>query len=111
MESDQEPAERQDVGNQFIFAEEVATDVDSAANWYASHRLGLEVVFLKAIETTVQNIEQFPTGPAILHRGVRVRKLPRFPYEVYYRIDHDSIFVVGILHLQREATIWRDRLG
>ena len=70
-----------------IFRRAVGRDLAGGYRWYEERRRGLGEQFLSAVETTFDQIEQFPELFAIRYSQVRMAPVPRFPYAVFYRID------------------------
>jgi plasmid stabilization system protein ParE len=93
-----------------VFRPEVALEVDATYQWYESEREGLGAEFLDELEKVYDRISEFPEGPALIHRDIRVRATHRFPYGVYYRVAEDRIRVIAVVHLRRSARVWKSRL-
>jgi plasmid stabilization system protein ParE len=94
-----------------VFRQEVAPEVDAVYHRYESEREGLGEEFLDALEEAYDRIAEFPDGPALLYRDVRVRSTHRFPYGVYYRTTENQILVIAVVHLHRGARAWKSRMN
>ncbi len=46
-----------------------------------------------------------------LRSGIRRALVRRFPYAVYFAIEHDVIIVLAVLHVSRDPTEWQRRRG
>jgi len=78
-------------------------------DWYDSHRQGLGLEFLTAVERVFARIRETPELHAVELRGVRRTGTERFPYVVYYRLLIESIEVLAVLHGSRDPRRWRSR--
>ena len=83
-------------------------DLDAAASWYEQQaRLG--ETFVERAQQAVDQIGQMPELHAVIYRGIRRVQIPRFPYNMFYRIEVDRIEVIAVLHARRNPSIWRSR--
>jgi len=46
----------------------------------------------------------------VLHRNVRRALLQRFPYQVLFLLEEDTITVVAVFHGARNPKQWQDRI-
>jgi hypothetical protein len=72
-----------------------------------SGSLGFE--FAKEIYSAVQNILSFPDAWAPLSPKTRRCLTKRFPYGVIYQTTDEEVFIVAVMHLNREPDYWKDR--
>ncbi len=81
-----------------------ATDeLRDAVTWYQTRRPGLGGELLDAVADTLALIEHHPDiGEAVSPDG-RTRRLlvPRFPYQLVYRLRPEEIVIVAVAHLKR----------
>jgi plasmid stabilization system protein ParE len=84
-------------------------DIGSVFSWYQGIDPNLAARFISEGRTTMIRIAQFPYRFQPINGTVRRARLKRFPYGVYYLIDHDEVFITAILHLRRSRDIWRPR--
>jgi plasmid stabilization system protein ParE len=66
--------------------------------------------FFHAVESTVQRIRNAPTQFRELESGVRVCRVPDFPYAIYYIIESSEIIIVAVKHDRRDSGYWRHRI-
>jgi plasmid stabilization system protein ParE len=85
-------------------------DLRQAAKWYEKRLIGLGREFVSEVETVVERIEENPLLYQPVHRDVRSAVVHRFPYGVFYRVDQQDIIVFAIVHLNRDVSVWQDRL-
>lgn len=78
------------------------TDLREAKEWYESHRAGLGAEFIQEIETALRALVRDPQRYTIYYRGFRRVFVRRFPYKLFYRLEHDRVIVSRILHARRD---------
>jgi ParE-like toxin of type II ParDE toxin-antitoxin system len=87
------------------------TEFSEAVLWYESRRSGLGGEFFDQVVATMSLISANPEiGTAISGDG-RTRRIlvPRFPYQVVYRLRPSDIVIVAIAHLKRHPGYWANR--
>src|SRR5688572_18763455 len=88
-----------------------STNIKEAARYYEGERRGLSDRFISNIETALDSITAMPAASPILEGSIR-RKLVRvFPYAILYADRPESIFIVAVMHCNREPGYWKDRLA
>jgi toxin ParE1/3/4 len=90
---------------------EADQELEDAAWWYEEQRPGLGQLFLKAVEATVDSIQQFPGAGApvpFVASDLPVRRAPvqRFPYHVVYLETAMEIRVLAVAHDRRRPGYW-----
>lgn len=94
---------------------EASAELEDAAVWYESRRLGLGVDFVEAVDLALEQIARWP------HIGRRVVGLPndvparqcplnRFPYHVIYMEWEGVIRVLAFAHDSRRPGYWFSRI-
>jgi plasmid stabilization system protein ParE len=91
------------------FRLEAAEDATGARAWYDGQRDGLGDAFAASLEDVVNLIAEFPEAFPEIAAGHRRAHLHRFPYAIYYRVDHGVIDVLACLHSSRSPEVWRSR--
>lgn len=95
------------------FEKEAFDEYRDAARYYAEHRSGLGEAFVGEVEAAIGEIGKSPDRFQPLGQGIRVYRLKRFPYRLYYRYseerDHTTIFAV--MHERRRPAYWIHRLA
>jgi addiction module RelE/StbE family toxin len=73
-------------------------DVRNIYEAYSSHWPPYAADFLNLLDNRISRLSRFPhSGPPIA--GMRgYRHLPLFNYRLFYRIDGDTILIMGVLH-------------
>jgi plasmid stabilization system protein ParE len=96
------------------FLDEAVAELDDAVLWYQQQRDGLGLVFLAALDRTLDSLQSWPrTAPLVPHvpehLEVRQARVGRFPYYVAYLIVDDVATVVAMAHERRRPHYWSSR--
>ena len=86
-----------------------AGDIEAAFLWYEQQRAGLGEEFLAAVRSALDDISSHPAKYPVIHRETRRVLLPRFPYQLFYRVYDEAIVVVACMHGRRNPIQWRSR--
>lgn len=84
-------------------------DIEESALWYEHRSVGLGLVFLQEIEEKIFTIKQNPNLFEIKYKQIHQAFLYRFPFSIHYIIDEEIIFVLAILHTNRNPEIMIQR--
>lgn len=76
-------------------------DIRNIALWYRNELEGLDKRFIFSLEATLKSIHNNPELYPIQFNSIRAALMHRFPYRIYYVIEKDNIFVIGIIHTKR----------
>jgi toxin ParE1/3/4 len=95
------------------FEREAFQEYEAAANYYAEQRSGLGEEFVQAVEKAVAAIRETPTRFQPVGEGLRIYRLRRFPYCLFYRFEvvRDHITVFAVMHNRRRPNYWKGRLS
>lgn len=85
-------------------------DLKEAASHYEDEVIGLGDDFLDRVYALIERLLVYPESGFLQTKNVRVARVSRFPYDVYYKVDPDRIFVLAIMHQSREPGLWKKRL-
>ena len=85
-------------------------DIDGIFKWYEEQRLGLGYEFLVSTDQCINTIQSNPHFSFNVTDTVRRAVIPRFPYNIYYTIEGDFIFIHVIMHQFRNPDIWQTRI-
>jgi len=85
------------------------SDLDHAASWYEDQRSGVGLRFLEAADRLFERVRVSPLQFPLVSTDVRRALLQTFPYAVYFRATDDAVIVLAVLHLRRDARMWRTR--
>ncbi|MBF0503257.1 MAG: type II toxin-antitoxin system RelE/ParE family toxin [Candidatus Riflebacteria bacterium] len=84
-------------------------DVEATFQWYENEAPGLGNEFLVELRTVYDQIVDGPLQFQQLRSGIRRALLHRFPYGVFFSLEHDLIVVIGVLHASRDPAEWQRR--
>jgi len=77
--------------------------------WYQQIEPNLASRFMVESRAKLTRIAQFPYQFPLVNGTVRRALLKRFPYGIYYSLDHDEVSITAILHQRRSDDIWKRR--
>ena len=78
-------------------------------DYYDECQGGLGLAFAKEVHLAIQNILSFPNAWPLLSTHTRRCLTKRFPYGVIYQTTDKEIFIIAVMHLNREPNYWKDR--
>lgn len=83
-----------------------------AATWYEEQSSGLGTAFVAAVDAAILIIFRDPERFQKVEEGVRVFRLKRFPYYLYFGFDsvHDHLRFYGVVHHRKRPDYWRARV-
>ena len=85
-------------------------ELAEALSYYEEQQAGLGIQFAAEVDRAIERIVAHPEGWSPISARVRRCRISRFPYGVLYQRRQQEILVVGVMHLRRDPTSWRDRL-
>jgi toxin ParE1/3/4 len=85
-------------------------DIEAAYLWYEGRQAHLGNEFLFAIRSALSQVSQYPEAHPIVDSDVRRVVVPRFPYGIFYRLYHGTIYVIACMHAKRNPERWRSRI-
>ena len=91
----------------FVFLPEAQAELVEAGAWYAAQAPGLELEFARAVDAIMAAIARFPDGFGLVEGDMRRAVLRRFPYQLIYFRDGDTIVIVSCWHHRRRPKHWR----
>ena len=84
-------------------------DINESVNWYELHNEKLAEEFLFELRDAVRIVSNSPLGFAKRYKEIRAFSLNKFPYNIYYIIENDTMFIVAVLHQKRNPKILKTR--
>lgn len=84
-------------------------DLDLAVQWYALENDKLGYQFLHEFRAALLSVSKTPLGFRKRLKSVRAFALKRFPYNIYYLFEQDTLIVIAILHQKRNPKLWKKR--
>jgi toxin ParE1/3/4 len=93
------------------YLEAAILDLIEIQSHYDSAELGLGIDFSNAVTNRLEMILEFPESAAVFSAGgARKIAVGRFPYNIIYVIQRDTVFVVAVVHQKRHPNHWISRL-
>ena len=79
------------------------TEYQEAGLWYEEQRYRLGLEFSAAVEVAVATILMDPERFQAVGEGVRVFRMKRFPYYIFYRCDSqgNNVRILAVMHHKR----------
>ena len=80
---------------------------------YSDQRFGLGEEFVLAVEAALDTISHDPERFQAVGEGVRIFRMRRFPYCLFYHYSSgsNSINIYTVAHHRRKPGYWRSRLS
>lgn len=94
----------------FDWLDEAKLELSEAALYYQWQEHGLGDSFIDQVEAAVRKIMRDPTLPREFDPPYRKVVTKRFPYQVIYAIEAETVLIVAVMHQHREPEYWRERL-
>jgi toxin ParE1/3/4 len=94
------------------FHPEARAEFLEAIAFYEERKLGLGTEFKETVQKAVTVIESDPSRYQRIRDEIRVFRLKRFPYYIYFEFlpTADSVWIWGVVHHRRRPDYWHDRL-
>lgn len=84
-------------------------DLVSAVRWYVGQRVSLGQAFRTAVKAAMSSAIEQPQRHRRVHGDVRVIRVQRFPYRVFFVEERENLVVIAVLHVRREPGVWQER--
>jgi plasmid stabilization system protein ParE len=90
-----------------------SAELAEAVRWYESKHRGLGGEFLDEVVQTVDRVVTAPETGSPLSEDHKTRRLlvPRFPYQLVYRLRETELVIVAFAHVKRRPGYWNDRVS
>jgi len=88
---------------------EAEVDLAAAYSWYEDKDTGLGEEFLRTVEVSLLGVQKNPQTHQKIYNEIRRALTKRFPYEIFYVIDSNTVFVLGVLHARRNPALIKTR--
>jgi plasmid stabilization system protein ParE len=97
---------------EFVLDPRAEEDLKEAASYYESQTQSLGDDFIDKVHALCERLVVFPQSGSLKTKNVRVARVHRFPYDVFYAVEasRDRIFVLAISHQHRKPGLWKSRL-
>ena len=91
------------------FHPEAEAEFLGAIDYYQDCEDGLGIDFAVEVQSAIDRAVQNPRAWAVLEDDVRRCQTKRFPYGVLYSEEPDGVFVLAVMHLNRDPDYWQNR--
>ena len=91
------------------FRPQAKEDIDGALSWYGNERPALAFAFAESLDAVIARVSESPLQFPSVHGQIRRALLGRFPYAVFFVTGDNAIHVLGVVHLHRDPSVWKDR--
>ena len=88
---------------------QVECDLEETAAYYTRRNPQAARRFLEAFDAAAKFVRQFPRASRE-DRGLRRKRIGRFPYAIVYRILGETAQVLVVENLMRRSGYWHERL-
>jgi len=85
------------------------TEVFLAVDWYNSRAPGLGAELMQEVDFALDDIRENPLQFPIIERTTRRARTKRFPFGVFFSMEHGMAVVFTIENLQRSPSRWKRR--
>lgn len=97
------------MARRFRYNTAAASELEQAALWYDTQRVGLGAELIEAVDAKLDRILEAPRRWPLLH-GTRRALVGRFPYALVYReLPDGEIEIVAVAHAKRRPRYWGRR--
>ena len=94
----------------YSFHLEAKNELNEGVSYYEKCQPGLGLEFLKEVYATIQRILKYPRGWTSLSANTRRCLTNRFPYGIIYQILDEEIYIIGVMHLNRKPSYYKERI-
>ncbi len=93
----------------YRFLPQAERDLGDAVDYYEMCQPGLGSDFLIEIRKTIARILEYPDGWTQVSMNARRCLTNRFPYEIIYAIEGDSVLILAVANQHRQPDYWKNR--
>jgi plasmid stabilization system protein ParE len=97
------------MSRQLTIRPEAETDLAEAFEWYEARVPGLGLEFIHTVERLFNSIIRNPQAYPVVYKTVRRALTRKFPYEVFFVLDAQSIAILAVFHAKRSPRRWQER--
>lgn len=77
---------------------------------HSEERFGLGRSFVAAVDNSLSSIASNPDGYKEVGMGIRIFRMKRFPFYLFYHSSDSVITLYAVAHHARRPGYWRDRV-
>jgi toxin ParE1/3/4 len=96
----------------FDFHPEAREEFHDASHWYEDRSIFAGDRFVNAVRAAVTSILADPLRYQVVDEGIRVCRLKKFPFRLYYSFDARDHFICiyAVMDEKRRPNYWRNRV-
>jgi hypothetical protein len=91
------------------FNELSVREMNDAIAYYELQFSGLGTAFKEEITKAINRIIKYPNACPIVDENIRKYILHKYPYNLYYSMEKDHLYIIAIAHQHRKPNYWIDR--
>lgn len=93
----------------YTFHAAAEAEFTASVLFYDTESSDVRTRFVAAVEQSISLVCEYPNIGSPVGRAEGRVLIPRFPYQLVYRFDGQSILVVAIAHAHRRPNYWQGR--
>jgi plasmid stabilization system protein ParE len=82
-------------------------EIEAAADYYEIEEAGLGFQFIQELNHAIAFILQFPEAWSTISKRSRRCSMQRFPYNIIYSAQQDTVTIVTVVHQRRDPEKWQ----
>ena len=93
-----------------LFLEIAEQEFYDSQDYYEEQQTNLGDKFKSEVYNTLKRIRKFPNMFVKVNKDIRKCIINKFPFNILYSIEDDSILIIAIAHHHRNPDYWVDRI-
>jgi plasmid stabilization system protein ParE len=93
----------------FSFHPEASEEFQGAVAYYEERQTGLGLDLALEVRAAIERIAAFPHAWPVVEGEIRRCLVNRFPYAILYWIEQREIWILAVMHLNRDPDYWKHR--
>lgn len=86
------------------FTDGALADLRAAQAWYENKVLGLGARFTESVLRQAKSLENMPEKYRLATKGIHLCSVPKFPFELYYKIEETRVVVLVVHAVRQDPT-------
>jgi plasmid stabilization system protein ParE len=91
------------------FHPDAVHELEESADWYLARSRSAAQGFALAVESALKSIEHDPKRFPKVDARHRSCSIPKFPFQIIFRMHGGLVHVIAVAHLKRRPGYWRRR--
>jgi len=98
------------MSHELILRPEAEAELTEAFKWYEARASGLGLEFVRSVDSLLNSICRDPLSYPIVHKTIRRALTRKFPYEIFFVLETDTVIILAVFHAKRNPKRWQERL-